>query len=152
MYCWSCGKSVQENLNYCSNCCARVEKSASNEDYFRVNNPARSVGILGLFGLGGFIFLVVSLLKQGLDPGFVFAMSALYLAALFGICFLILRQVPDRSDRPQNKTAIGESDRGAPKNFRPEITNQLPSPQEEPVSSVTENTTRTLDTILIERK
>lgn len=152
MYCWSCGKSVQENLNYCSNCGARVEKNASDGDSSWMTNPATSVGYLGVFGLGGFIFLVMSLLKRNLDPGFVFAMSALYLAALFGICFLLLRQSSGHSGTRQTKNPIEETDYQAPKKFRSEITNQLGSPSGEPIPSVTEHTTRTLDEVLVERK
>ena len=152
MFCWSCGKTVQENLNYCSNCGARVEKNAPENDSSWMSNPATAVGYLGVFGLGGFIFLVMTLLKQGLNPSAVFAMSALYLAALFGICFLLIRQNSDHSGKRQNKNSTEESAYHEPKKFRSEITNQLESPQNEPVPSVTENTTRTLDEVLVERK
>ncbi len=153
MYCRNCGKSVQENLNYCSNCGVRVEKSASDgDDSSWLSNPATSVGYLGVFGLGGFIFLVMSLLKRNLDPSFVFAMSALYLATLFGICFLLLRQSSGHSGNRQNKNSNEEGDYHAPKKFRSEITKQLESPHNEPIPSVTEHTTRTLDEVLVERK
>lgn len=152
MYCWSCGKEVKENLNYCSGCGARVEKDES-EDYSSswMNNPSTSVGYLGIFGLGGFIFLVIQLLKRELDPSFVFALCALYLAALFGICFMILRQTSNRPEKPANKD-YAEPDYVKPKTFRSKITNQLESPSSEPIPSVTENTTRTLDKILVKRK
>lgn len=150
MYCWNCGKEVKENLNYCSDCGARVEREK--QDYsLRKSNPANSVVYLGVFGLGGFIFLVLSLLKRNLDPSAVFAFSALYVVALFGVCFMFLRYSSKGSEKDaKNKTEI--SDYSAPKNFRSEITNQLSAPQSEPIPSVTENTTRTLDEILVERK
>lgn len=151
MFCWSCGRQVKDNLNYCSNCGARVEKGKSENGHSWMHNPATSVGYLGIFGLGGFIVLVISLLKRNLDPGFVFAISALFLAALFGICFLILRHTSNRSDKPATKDYTIEPDYAAPQKFRSEITNQLESPGE-PIPSVTENTTRTLDEVLIERK
>ena len=151
MYCWSCGKDVKENLNYCSNCGARVEKGRQNDNSLWMNNPATSVGYLGIFGLIGFIFLVISLLKRNLDPSAVFAFSALYLVALFGICFMILRHSSNFEKR-ENKNPTETPDYYAPKSFRSGITNQLESPQNEPISSVTENTTRTLDEVLVERK
>ena len=152
MYCWSCGKDVKENLNYCSNCGARVERGKQ-EDYSSwMNNPATSVGYLGIFGLGGFIFLVLSLLKRNVDPGAVFTISALYLVALFGICFMILRFGSNNSEKPSNKNPAEMPDYAAPKKFRSGITNQLEAPSSEPIPSVTENTTRTLDEVLIERK
>lgn len=152
MYCWSCGKDVKENLNYCSNCGARVEKNKADGESSRMNNPAASVGYLGIFGLGGFIFLVLSLLKRNLDPGAVFTISALYLVALFGICFIILRFGSKGSEKPAKKEPPETPDYAAPKQFRSEITNQLEAPRNEPIPSVTENTTRTLDEVFVERK
>lgn len=152
MYCWSCGKTVQEKLNYCSNCGARVEKNTSDENSSWTTSPSNPIGYLGVFGLGGFIFLVMSLLKRGLDPSAVFAMSALYLAALFGICFLLLRQSSGKAGKPQSEKINAKSEYEPPKKFRSEITKQLDAPQSEPVPSVTEHTTRTLDEVLIERK
>lgn len=152
MYCWSCGKDVKENLNYCSNCGARVEKVKQGDHSSWMNNPATSVGYLGIFGLGGFIFLVLALLKRNVDPGAVFTISALYLVALFGICFMILRFGSKVSEKPANKNQVETPDYFAPKSFRSGITNQLAAPQNEPIPSVTENTTRTLDEVLIERK
>ena len=152
MYCWSCGKDVKENLNYCSNCGARVEKGVQDTYSSRANNPSSSVTYLGIFGLIGFIILVSSLLRRNLDPGAVFAFSVLYLVALFGICFMILRQNSSSSEKRANKTPIDTHDYSAPKSFRSGITNQLDEPSSEPIPSVTENTTRTLDEVLIERK
>lgn len=152
MYCWSCGREVKENLNYCSNCGARVEKGKQEDFSSWMHNPATSVGYLGIFGLGGFIFLVLSLLKRNLDPGAVFTISALYLVALFVICFMILRYGSKGSEKPASKIPTESPDYSAPKSFRSGITNQLDAPQSAPVPSVTENTTRTLDEVLIERK
>lgn len=151
MFCWSCGRQVKENLNYCSNCGARIEKGEAESNAVWMNNPATSVGYLGLFGLGGFIFLVIVLLKRNLDPSFVFAISALYLAALFGICFILLRHASNHSEKSANSDSGVLPEYSAPKNFRPGTTNQLESPVE-PIPSVTENTTRTFDEVLIERK
>lgn len=149
MYCWSCGKQTSENLNYCSSCGARVDKTAATSgDMSWMSNPSTALSYLGIFGLGGFIFLVVVLLKRSIDLGFVFAISLLYLSALFGICFLLIRQVSNHSDERKVKKNLREE---APTQFRPGITAQLEEPRE-PFITVTENTTKTLDEVLIERK
>lgn len=108
------------------------------------------VGYPGIFGLGGFIYLVLSLLNRSVDLGFVFGISALYPAALFGLCFLLLRQMAGSGDAVQGAPEISAAKRGAPQ-FRSGITAQLAEPAEPPVS-VTENTTGTFDKVLAERK
>lgn len=149
MNCWSCGTQINKQLNYCSSCGARIDKAASENNSQWMNNPATAVGYLGVFSLGGFIFLVITLIKRNLDPSFVFAISALYLIALFGICFLLIRQMSHFSEKAEPKT--NPNDEAAPRAFRSEITAQLESPRQ-PAISVTENTTKTLNEVLIERK
>lgn len=149
MYCWSCGTQINKQLNYCNSCGARIDKTEAENNYSWMNNPATSAGYLGVFGLGGFIFLVITLIKRNLDPSFVFALSALYLVALFGICFLLIRQMSHFSEKKEPKT--NPNDEFTPREFRSEITAQLESPRQ-PAISVTENTTKTLDEVLIERK
>ncbi len=150
MFCWSCGRQVKENLNYCSNCGARVEKGEAESNTAWMNNLTASAGFLGIFGLGGFIVLVLSLLKRNLPPSFVFVISALYVVTLFGICFMLFRHT-SRAEKSANSDSGALPEYSAPKNFRSGITNQLESPGES-IPSVTENTTRTLEGILVERK
>ena len=151
MYCWSCGRQTSENLNYCSGCGARIDKTLPEDEQSWTDNPATAVGYLGVFGLVGFIFFVIQLLKRNLELGFVFAISLLYLAALFGICFLIIRQMSPRTEEDKPKKRPREEEIGDPQKFRTVVTNQLNAPHE-PAVSVTENTTKTLDEVLIERK
>lgn len=152
MYCWSCGKSVKGNLNFCSGCGARVEKDQTESEMTRAGNFSSPVSYLGVFGLGGFIFLVLSLLKKDLEPGFVFAISALYLGALFAICYLLIRQGSAKSEKPSEAFQPEISDYAAPEKFRAGVTNRLEPAKSEPVPPVTEETTKTLDKVLVERK
>lgn len=151
MFCSTCGKQVNENLNFCNNCGARIDaKTEQYQDRSFGLNAATVTGIMGMFGLFGFVFLAIKLLEKNLDPSFVFALLALFMAAVFGICFLIFRQTTEHSFKVRKKEKTDEE--SAPKQLSAETAAKLNPSYQSPISSVTENTTRTLDEILIERK
>ncbi len=151
MFCSTCGKQINENLHFCNNCGARIDtKTEEFQDRSLGLNAATVTGIIGIFGLFGFVFLAIKLLEKNLDPSFVFALLALFIAAVFGICFLLFRQTSNQpfKSRKKEKTVEG----AAPKNLSSETPPQLAPSYQSPISSVTENTTRTLDEVLVERK
>ena len=113
-------------------------------------NAATVTGIMGMFGLFGFVFLAIKLLENNLDPSFVFALLALFMAAVFGICFLLFRQSSNQTFKSRKKEKTDEET--APNQLSAETVAKLQASYQSPISSVTENTTRTLDEILIERK
>lgn len=152
MFCSTCGKQVNENLNFCNNCGARIDsKTEETQTNSFGLNSATMTGILGMFGLFGFVFLAIKLIEKNLDPGFVFTVLALFVTAVLGLSFLIFRQ-PSNHSFGSRKKEITDEEYVAPKNLFSETPAQL-SPSYQPiVSSVTENTTRTLDEVLVERK
>lgn len=113
------------------------------------DNLSSSLGYIGGFGLVGYIFVALVLVKNGVPANVLAAISLFYLGALFGICFLILQQI---------KTLAGKSKAQNPdfqNNFQPQqldaaTTAQLEEPKQQPIS-VTEHTTRTLDKIKTKR-
>ena len=150
MFCSGCGKQVNENLNFCNHCGARIEsKTEDLESAFNFNS-AIITGIFGMFGLFGFIFLTIKLLEKNLDPSFVFVVIALYIAAVLGICFLLFRQTASQPLKSRRKENAEEE--SLPKKLPAETVVQLNASHQMPVGSVTENTTRTLDEIAVERK
>ena len=151
MFCSTCGKQVNENLNFCNNCGARIDvKNEEHQERSYGLNAATVTGIMGMFGLFGFVFLAIKLLEKNLDPSFVFALLALFMAAVFGICFLLFRQTSNQPFKSRKKEKTDEET--APKNLSAATPPQLAPSYQTPISSVTENTTRTLDEVLIERK
>ena len=151
MFCSTCGKQVNENLNFCNNCGARIDsKTEEYQDRLYGLNSATIIGIIGMFGLFGFVFLAIKLLEKNLDPGFVFMVLALYIAAVLGNCFLIFRHTSNQSLKSRKKDKSSEE--SAPNKLSVETPPQLAPSYQSPISSVTENTTRTLDEVLIERK
>lgn len=147
MYCSGCGVQMQDDLNYCNRCGSKVPKSdaASVAEIL-----SQSVAYVGGFGLLAFIFVLLILVKKGVEMNALVPISFFYLAALFGICFLLIRQAAVFVGK-STSTKPAEKDASQPTYLRPVTTAQLKEPGAEPIS-VTEHTTRTLDEVLVERK
>lgn len=152
MFCSTCGNQINENLNFCNNCGARIDSGSveiQGNSYGLISTAI--FGLLGIIELFGFIFLAIKLLEKNLDPGFVFVLLALYVAAVLGISFLVFKQTSNQNFKARKKEKTNENN--APKKLQAVSTAQLnPTSFQNPVASVTENTTRTLDEVLIERK
>ena len=151
MYCSGCGTQIQSELNYCNRCGKRVSESDS-ETASVAESLSSTLGYVGSAGFIAYIFVVLVLVKNGVPGNTLVPITFFYFAALFGICFLILRQTeffagkkwsPNRADAAEAKTAAY---------LQPVTTAQLRESQEHGIGSVTEHTTRTLDEVLIERK
>ncbi|HEX8734492.1 MAG TPA: hypothetical protein VF721_04165, partial [Pyrinomonadaceae bacterium] len=72
-----------------------------------------------------------------------------YLSALFGICYLILQQI--KASAPKSAAPVSNYHQNfQPDQINPANTAQLESPRE-PAVSTTENTTKTLDEVLLKR-
>ncbi len=149
MYCSNCGSEVKFELNYCSRCGMRVAGNETDAQGAIAENLSAAIGYIGGFGLLGFIFVTLILVKNGVPPTALTFISLFYLASLFGICFLILQQIKSFSgSRRAEKTKLQNNFQS--ERFEPVDTAQLEAPAE-PVMSVTDTTTRTLDGHLIKR-
>jgi hypothetical protein len=149
MYCANCGTLVNNKLNYCNGCGAKLAKPDAETDKTVSRSLAESLGYIGVFGLVGFIFVLVILVKNGIGGPDLMGILFLYLAAVFGVCFLVLRQIKNFTNAPvapppnfSNTQPLNQL--GAPN------TAQLEEPKQPP-ASVTDNTTRTLDEVLAKR-
>jgi uncharacterized membrane protein YvbJ len=144
MYCISCGNQIATELNYCNRCGTKVLRAADPEQKRDRDALSNVLGASVVFGLIGFIFVALVLVRANVPEKTLVTISVFYLAALFGICFMILRQI--RKD--SNKLS-------GPGRFQNErldhaATSQLNAHQT-PIGSVTENTTKTLNSVLIEK-
>ena len=155
MYCQNCGSQVNDELNFCNRCGNRV---SGNELITRDSDATVSVlklltastGVIGVVGLGGLIVMIVKLIENGFQtPGPVFLLL-FFAATVFGICFLLTRQISRLSQTPRSEK------RSSKQKSAPEQLNSYAAPQIEapsaPFRSVTENTTRTLEEIPIKIK
>ena len=153
MYCSSCGVAVAPTLTYCNHCGAKlnIEKDQTlvKTNELRQESMIMSA-MVGLFVLGLVaISILLGVMKEVLHfdfgPLLVFAfLNFLILISLEGI--LISRLF-------RNKAGRGKSDDSS--FSAAHITRELEAQSRgsgEPVSSVTDHTTRTLDPVLSERK
>jgi hypothetical protein len=155
MYCPSCGTELNQELSYCNRCGANL-KPISNQVGLP---PAKLVGAawaisiaVALITLGGFgmIFvLVMALIARGinLSPSGMFWIS-FSLLVILAIDWLLVRQLSRVLGMPQLS-----ADATQPK--KPKLSEksmqQIEAPLE-PVSSVTDHTTRAFEPIRRERE
>src|SRR5688572_26633027 len=150
MYCSACGTKLQLDLNYCNRCGQRVgpdtEKSSLAESL------SSSLGYVGSAGFIAYIFVVIALVKNGVPGNQVIFITAFYFAALFGICFLILRQTQLFSGKSETARRPRPKEEDVTPYIKPVTTAQLEEASEAGIGSVVENTTRTLDEVRVDRR
>lgn len=156
MYCSTCGQKLADHLNYCNSCGARVEKSSADTTKTIPANLFKGPSVVLMMGFVGFIAVLKLVLDNPrLDmPATVFILVA-YLAALIAVTAMFIgfawKQSNGRGDR--SKRHDGSTDEYVrPVSFRGSNTNQLGEPTYQPVGSVTDSTTRTLDEVHVERR
>jgi len=155
MYCSSCGVAVTQGLPYCNYCGAKLSTGDSG-DKPPDTRPAGLVGglvtmmvatfVMGLFAITIFMGVMKTVihLDTGAMLGFT-SLSFLIMLMLEGIFIrLLFRPIKHRDSEPRNTF---QNNRASTKEL--EAQSRLPM---EPVSSVTEHTTRAFDTIYSERK
>ena len=109
-----------------------------------------SLGYIGLFGFLALVGIVAILINNGGDEPLIVTVTAMFLATLFGICFIILKQISKLSGNTTESKQSNTDPSSTIKEINSPITNQLEEPRQAP-ASVIENTTRTLDKVKVER-
>ena len=152
MYCPSCGTELTSELSYCNRCGANLKPVTGVA-------PAKLVGAawaismaVALITLGSFVMifgLVITLITRGvnLSPGGMFWI-AFALLIILAIDWLLVRQLSRVLDMPRLSASATQTK-------KPEL-NEKPMSQigavREPVSSVTELTTRTFEPVNRQRE
>jgi hypothetical protein len=148
MYCSTCGVAVTANLTYCNHCGAKVngEKPDSLETTELRYNSFIMVMMVGLFvfglvAIGCLIGIMKAILNFEFGPLVGFALlSFLVMVSLEGV---LISRLFRRKRNPEES---------AQASLRPHITKELEAQSQlrfEPVSSVTDHTTRTLDSVRV---
>lgn len=149
MFCSACGTQIQDGLNYCSRCGKRIAETDS-ETASIAESLSSSLGYVGGGGFIAYAFVILILVKNGVPSNVIVPITLVYFAALFGICFLILRQTHLFSTRGRSRPEDVRD--GKAPFLRPVTTARLREARDAGVASVTEHTTRTLDEVPVERR
>ena len=147
MYCSTCGTLLDTKLNYCNRCGARIEKLAAVENTGGLQSLSMSAGFVGLGGLGLTLGLIAILLKNNVVIEAVVMLAMFFLATVFGITFLMIRQLSrmtttastEQIPEKPNPAQIAATDTARLEEYR------------QPARSVTEPTTRTLEEVSLKR-
>jgi len=168
MFCQTCGNAIIEGLSFCNRCGARtsgaIEKVESPQIIQVPTTKPTGVivtlsivtGLIVLTGLGLLFPFVLALIGAGVEVPAVAAMVMMFLATIFGISFFLIRQISRAMDvylhggNIQQQTPQLQPPSPQPAQLFNRKTGQIES-QREQFLSVTEGTTRTLDTVLRER-
>lgn len=155
MYCENCGKHIDDSLNFCKSCGTQIKKQ-KDESKSILNSLVSALIAIVVVGLGILVALTAVLLDKSpnVEPVFVFAVA--YLCILFGISFMLTRQISkvidkklDLDSKP-SRTPFKTRDEEPLVQLPPSNTNPLQEFRQP--SSVTESTTRTLDKVPVERR
>lgn len=153
MFCPNCGQTVNKKLKYCNSCGERLSKAAEiDKDGMpgkMLDNILTTVFLVVMFGLGILVGLVAVLLGNGVPVAPVVLIAVVYLATIFGICYALVTQVPKLIDARLRSNEFEERSHEA-RRLEPMTTGQLEE-YREPVASVTERTTKTLDRVPVDR-
>ena len=152
MYCSSCGVAVPESLSYCNHCGARLAVFSSdrvaNSDEVRPGLLVSAMAgtfILGLFAITALLGVLKSVL--GLEVGQILGFAALSFFLLIFLEGVYLRLLFGRNRRAD--------ERARAELLAEHTTKELGAPQaqalREPLSSVTDHTTRAFDPIYVDR-
>jgi hypothetical protein len=150
MYCSTCGVAVTQNLSYCNQCGAKLNRGESlvKSSEVKPDMLIRAIVTTFIFGIGMTAVLIgvmksVLALPAGTILGFMLVPLVLMLILEAVFIRLLLR----------GKQASDETTPALPKS---QITNELDASHakliSEPAASVTEHTTRAFDPIYHERK
>lgn len=148
MYCEQCGKQIDEALNYCNSCGTQLRKKDPTVRSL-AGGMVSAMAATVIFGLLILAVLIGNLFDKigRMEPLFVFAVA--YLILLFGICFMIMRQVSKLIDAELKSREFPQRASTPIVQLPPRSTNQLEEFREP--ASVTDHTTRTLDEVQVPR-
>jgi hypothetical protein len=151
MYCSTCGVAIAQGLSFCKNCGAKLsrDESLGNSSEVRPDLLVMSMVATFIFGLAAITFLM-GIMKSvlGLPVERVLAFMALPFLLMLMLEGVFIRLLFRRNQRTEER-----NDRALSKE---QATNELDAPQArvlpEPLSSVTDHTTRAFEPLYTERK
>ncbi len=153
IFCSKCGTAISSRLKFCQNCGNKLTGEVEDKDGTpgkMLDNILTTLFLVVMFGLGILVGLVAVMLGNAIRTEVVTIIVLAYLTAVFGICFMLARQVPKLIDARLKASGYG------PEESRPTELHQRTTAQLEefrtPIASVTDRTTRTLEEVPLRRE
>ena len=141
MYCANCGNQLIQGLSYCNRCGSSLkERTESNSNTAIISAFLTAITVLGTVGLAVMLFgAIVLRRKANLDQQLI-GVFMMFTFLIIGVTeFMLVRTLSKLLGSKERKEQLLPSP----------VTSDLRLPQQstvgEPVASVTENTTRTLE-------
>jgi hypothetical protein len=140
MYCANCGTPLAPGLSYCNRCGNSLKERDNSKNTGAISAFLTAITLLGIVGLGIILGGVLALKNEAHLGDDLIGLFMLMVFSIVGITeFLLIRQLSRLTGSAEKRRAISE--RPVPNELRPPNLTALP----EPMPSVTENTTRTLE-------
>jgi hypothetical protein len=140
MYCSSCGAPITQGLSFCNRCGANLKDRSGSQNMGPISAFLTAIVILGVVGLG--IMLGGSLVLRK-EAGFPFELVAIFMSFVLLIVgtieFMLIRQLSRLTG------AIDDRRYFLPAQPLNELSPASVNNPGQPVGSVTDNTTRTLE-------
>jgi hypothetical protein len=139
MYCANCGTQLVQGLSYCNRCGFSLRERAESHTV-PVTAFLTAITVLGVIGLGIMLGGAIALRKEANLPPDLIGIFMLFTFLIVTFTEIML---------VRNLSKLLPSKESRTRSLPPPVTNDLRLPQHsslgEPVPSVTENTTRTLE-------
>jgi hypothetical protein len=140
MYCANCGTLLGPGLSYCNRCGNSLKERDNSKNAGAITAFLTAITLLGIVGLGIMLGGALTLRKDAQLNEEIVALFMMMVFAIVGITeFLLIRQLSRLTGSTDATKSI--SAQPSPNELRPPNLTALP----EPLPSVTENTTRTLE-------
>jgi len=140
MYCANCGTPLAPGLSYCNRCGNSLKERDNSKNTGAITAFLTAITLLGIVGSGIILGGALALKNEAHLGDDLVALFMLMVFAIVGITeFLLIRQLSRLTGSAETRKSIGAQP--APNELRPPNLAALP----EPLPSVTENTTRTLE-------
>lgn len=142
MYCAACGTQLAPGLSFCNRCGMNLKERSESTKFGPVSWFLGAITIIGIGGLGIMLGGTLTLTKEAhLDPALVgfFMLFTFLIVCITEI--LLVRQLSRFTTSHEHKLIESRPPLAMPH----ELHQAQPRPLAEPIPSVTENTTRTLE-------
>jgi len=141
MYCVNCGTPVTSNLSYCNRCGTSLKEKVESIKTGPITAFLTAITVIAISGLG-IMFGGSLVLRTG--AGFPFDLVAFFMVCTFMTIVatevMLVRNLSKLTGASETKRKVTAAQQQPPLELRPQSTSTF-----EPIGSVTENTTRTLE-------